>query len=203
MADYLWAPIIPNMTRNTLIQNGAVFSTEEGIWNIIVGTTTGLVKVGAYKYNHAGYIVFASNNPYNVATAYFTYSGVSTISSSPIDTVYSTGMWYSKINAYSDESLPQTREFLSAEAVLSAMNDGIWTGAEYPITYYPTNVNLNGPAQAAVGDTVNVNCTFPTGYTMKNPSPGGDIRVTNNGVDVPYVWDSTNKSISFTMPDPL
>lgn len=72
----------------------------------------------------------------------------------------------------------------------------------YPITYYPTNVTLNGPAEAAVGDTVNVNCTFPTGYTMKNPTSGGDIRVTNNGVAVPYTWDNTNKRITFTMPDP-
>lgn len=69
----------------------------------------------------------------------------------------------------------------------------------YPITYRPTRVTLDGPASAAVGATVNVDCTFPEGCGVKTTD---SITVTCNRVPVPFSWDSENQRVTFTMPDP-
>ena len=70
---------------------------------------------------------------------------------------------------------------------------------QYPITYRPTRVTLDGPATAAVGATVNVGCTFPEGYGVKTTD---SITVTCNRVPVPFSWDAMNQRVTFTMPDP-
>lgn len=69
----------------------------------------------------------------------------------------------------------------------------------YPITYRLTNCTApSAPAEAAVGDTVNVPLVMQQGYDIVTPST--DIVVTNNGVAVPHTY--SNGTISFTMPDP-
>lgn len=69
---------------------------------------------------------------------------------------------------------------------------------EKPIIYRDTNCSHIGPDNAAVGDTVTVNYTFPDGYGIVNPST--NIYVTNNGIVVPSSY--ANGTLTFTMPDP-
>lgn len=72
----------------------------------------------------------------------------------------------------------------------------------YPITYYPTNVTLSpAPSEAAVGDTVTVGVSVPSGYTLRDPL-SSSIVVRNNGVIVPHTWDATTNQFTFEMPDP-
>lgn len=68
----------------------------------------------------------------------------------------------------------------------------------YPITYRLTNCTGNGPSEAVVNSTVNVDLTFPAGYGIVNPS--SDVYVTNNGVIVPSQY--SNGVLTFTMPYP-
>lgn len=70
--------------------------------------------------------------------------------------------------------------------------------SEYPIVYRNTNCISSGPAEASVGDAVQVEYTFPEGYGIVNPST--DIYVTNNGVVVQSSY--SNGILTFTMPDP-
>lgn len=67
----------------------------------------------------------------------------------------------------------------------------------YTITYRDTNATHSGPVEAAVGDNIVVNYTFPDGYGIVNSS---DIYVTNNGVVIPSTY--ADGTLRFTMPDP-
>ncbi len=77
--------------------------------------------------------------------------------------------------------------------------NAIGVGVLYPITYRLTNCTApSAPAEATIGDTVNVPLVMQEGYDIVTPST--DILVTNNGVTVPHTYN--NGTISFTMPDP-
>lgn len=68
----------------------------------------------------------------------------------------------------------------------------------YNISYRLTNCSApDAPQSANIGDTVNVNFTFPEGFGIVNSS---DVYVTNNGVVVPSSY--ANGRLTFTMPDP-
>ena len=80
---------------------------------------------------------------------------------------------------------------------LSGIN-GVIAPTTYPITYRLTNCTApTAPTEAAVGDTVTVPLTFPSGYGVANTS---NAYVMNNGVLVPSTY--SNGTLTFTMPDP-
>ena len=82
-----------------------------------------------------------------------------------------------------------------AEA-LDAINEAV--GRYYPITYRLTNCEAPyAPAEALVGDTVEVPFTFQEGYGVVN---NDNVYVTNNGVIIPSTY--ANGVLTFTMPDP-
>ena len=124
-------------------------------------------------------------------TSYVTYQGIryavsyrALSSTAPIEVMagaYNTPVEY---NTFAD--------VLANETVL------VYSDA-YPITYRLTNCTApTAPAEAAVGDTVTVTPTFPTGYGVVNPAT--DAYVMNNGVLVPSTY--SNGTLTFTMPDP-
>lgn len=86
--------------------------------------------------------------------------------------------------------------FSSKEEVRNALVPQV----TYPITYSYSNSVVNGPSEAAVGDTVTVSAVPDVGYGITDAST--QILVTNNDVAVPYTWDAVNQRITFTMPDP-
>ena len=89
-----------------------------------------------------------------------------------------------------------TTHFSTVEELLTAFQNLV---ESYPITYRLTNCSApSAPAEAEVGDTVNVPLVLQQGYDIITPST--DIVVTNNGVVVPHTY--SNGTISFTMPDP-
>lgn len=70
-------------------------------------------------------------------------------------------------------------------------------GINIPITYRLTNCTApSAPQYATTGDTVTIDFTFPSGYSIVNPN--SDVYVTNNGVIVPSTY--SNGVLTFVMP---
>lgn len=86
--------------------------------------------------------------------------------------------------------------FESEEAARNALLPVI----TYPITYSSSNSTVSGPSEAAVGDTVTVSAVPDNNYGITNAA--SQILVTNNDVAVPYQWNPSTNTITFTMPDP-
>lgn len=94
-----------------------------------------------------------------------------------------------------DGVYPEEHSYEEAMAIAAEY----YKGEQYPIQYRSTKCSFpNAPEEAAVGDTVNVDCAFPVGYGATQ----NDIRVTCNGSPLAFSWNGTNKRITFTMPDP-
>lgn len=69
-----------------------------------------------------------------------------------------------------------------------------------PIIYSYTNSSVTGPSKATAGDTVTVSAVPDNNYGITDPA--SQILVTNNDIAVPYQWNPSTNTITFTMPDP-
>lgn len=131
------------------------------------------------------------------------YCGVGIIRDNQFNTEHREGYYY-RVNY-------DTATFVSASSFLPLYNsledilldaDSMFPASptSYPITYYYTNSTINGPSEAAIGDTVTVTAVPDVDYGITDAST--QILVTNNDIAIPYTWDATNNRITFTMPDP-
>lgn len=102
-------------------------------------------------------------------------------------------------NAHPPRTIATTGLYVYDSLERALVGEGLVPGGDtYPITYRLTNCTANSaPTEAAVGDTVNVPLTFPSGYGIANAS---DAYVMNNGVLVPSSY--SNGVLTFEMPDP-
>lgn len=82
---------------------------------------------------------------------------------------------------------------------ISSYNDMYST--EIPITYVPVNSILNGPAQANIGDAVEVDVSFPDGYKLKDAAQGSGISVYNDNGYIDFTYDEATRKLRFTMPE--
>lgn len=94
-------------------------------------------------------------------------------------------------------NIEESSSVAELHSILDSLNIK-YTMNVHPITYRDTNCTHSGPDEATIGDTVNVDYTFPDGYGIVNPQ--SDIYVTNNGVVIPSSY--ANGRLTFTMPDP-
>lgn len=74
------------------------------------------------------------------------------------------------------------------------------SSTKYPITYSYSNAAVSGVTEAAIGDTVVVSAVPNINYGITDQA--SQIIVTNNDVAVPYEWNPSTNTITFTMPDP-
>lgn len=196
--SYLFLPNVGvNDNLETKFNNGSLIcyntdyfsgSCNQGIVKCGVYSTGNSMFVFASKTSGANvYLVRKNNNSYSLS-----FTG--TLSSYNADyDLYYFGTQY----ALTDRTW-NIRLYGTFNDVMAAFNDGQWD-IKHPITYRLTNCTApSAPAEAAVGDTVNVPLVMQQGYDIVTPST--DIVVTNNGVAVPHTY--SNGTISFTMPDP-
>lgn len=71
---------------------------------------------------------------------------------------------------------------------------------EIPITYVPVSSILNGPAQANIGDAVEVDVSFPDGYKLKDATQGSGISVYNDNGYINFTYDEATRKLNFIMP---
>lgn len=72
--------------------------------------------------------------------------------------------------------------------------------SEIPITYIPINSTLYGPAQAADGDEVEVDVSFPDGYKLKDVTQGSGISVYYDNGYIDFTYDEATRKLRFIMP---
>lgn len=161
------------------------------------------------------YYLIASNSPFMRYCPLWrnVYETLSSYSNGEIKTIFDNDYYASSTYVAGngdDFFIENTGKFTEIDSEVNTMTEltdlfsnlGIRpvTAISYPITYHYTNSIVNGPSEAAVGDTVIVSVVSDVGYDITDAS--SQILVTNNDVAVPYTWDATNQRITFTMPDP-
>lgn len=73
--------------------------------------------------------------------------------------------------------------------------------SQIPITYVPISSILNGPAQANIGDEIEVDVSFPDGYKLKDATQGSGISVYNDNGYIDFTYDEAARKLRFTMPE--
>ncbi len=165
-----------------------------------------LVSKNAVAYNSASYNL-RDGNP-EVATTSWYYHGLDNISATAVN-----GKLYNMAPVWMRTELNEsiTRNMTGIYAglthitstadlveTLNAYNVRPVSG-EFEISYRLTNCSApTAPQSASIGDTVNVDFTFPEGYGIVNSS--SDVYVTNNGAVIQSSY--SNGRLTFTMPDP-
>lgn len=111
-------------------------------------------------------------------------------------------VWSSQISNSAVFDIPVSSYYPSNQMVLSSENSNmLLIPAGYselvtnPITYIPINSNLSGPSEAATGDTVEVDVSFPDGYIYQETG----VQVYNQNGVIPFNY--VDGKITFTMPN--
>jgi len=111
------------------------------------------------------------------------------------------GTWY-----YVSYSTPGMREDLGLPvSVYDSYSEAIAsldtaTPPDFQISYIPVNCQLSGPSTANSGNSVTIQVTPNEGHVISLPQQGGSISVYNENGYIPFTWDATNKTITFTAP---
>lgn len=203
MVDFLTVPEIEDYSRITtdglLIGNFQTSSDNKGY---VASSLSSSLFIGRYVYtanSYNGIVVLAKlsgqrcyiNKGDNAGSNGFIVNTFDSVNSVYYTTI---GFYFGNSGDGSVIGDNMLRLFPTLQELLVAFGHYSMT---YSITYRDTNATHSGPAEAAVGDNVTVNYTFPDGYGIVNSS---DIYVTNNGVLIPSTY--ADGTLTFTMPDP-
>lgn len=113
---------------------------------------------------------------------------------------YHTGKWAAAVDVHKELNVSEIGYNQNLAEALPEAYQILITGNRFPITYHYENSTVSGPAEAAVGDTVVISAIPNNNYGITDAA--SQILVTNNDVSVPYQWNQTTNTITFTMPDP-
>lgn len=195
---------LPNLgaspSSQDVFDNGIAVFREKwnpGSRNRYFGANTNNVRLAAYlkttQYGSAYHLVYKQMN----GNSYVRYEGIGGVS-----TVFTENM-YSYEDTTISASLIVEEVYLTVYPDLQSALDAIdnyTPTVMYPITYSYSNSTVTGVSEAAVGETVVVSAVPDNNYGITDPT--SQISVTNNDVAVPFQWNPSTNTITFTMPDP-